>query len=245
MKRFAIAVATCATVLVAGCLGEAEYNRRLEGTLTRLKYEKTLDTFLGPPETAKFKENQVYLRPAMPLARDPQLLIQLPQGVTFDLAESFSGAATSDGQPAALPIRLLVFSSFKKPPAAATKKKAQQAPAPAQRDKAFEPAVRSLLATTYGNPDVVGMKSETVNARGRSYKRIRFNSGSGNAVRAYFYDGGNHNVALVVDVPGALANSKTANKGTDYMLESMSVGNAATAAFDGRSESSTSSGAAF
>jgi hypothetical protein len=247
MKRLGTMLATLSTVAVAGCLGAAEYDKRLEGTLELMKYQQTLDNYLNPAEQASFKEKEVYVRSPVPLTHDSATTLQVPAGA-FDLVESFSGAPTnSQGQASALPIRLHVFSRWKKPPKVPTKKGAP--PPPVVQRGNFEQEVRSLLATTYGNPEVPGLKAETVNARGRSFKRLLFKSGADSSVRAYFYDSANHNVALVVDVPSTLADAKAAGRGVDYMLETLAVGNAARAAFDGRATAggaaAASSGASF
>jgi len=243
MKRIVVLVSTCAAVLAAGCLGEPEYNRRLEGTLELMRYEQKLNDNLNPAEQSGLKEKEVYLRAPIPLAHDPQIVLPVTPG-SYDLAESFSGSpTTSGGSPSPLPIRLHVLARWKKPPKSPTKK-GEVPPQPAQRGP-FEQDVRALLASAYGNNEVVEKKAEPGKpSKGNPYKRLVFKSGTDNAVRAYFYDVGNHYVALILDVPPSLADAKAANQAADYMLETLAVGNAARTAFEGRAAPGAASGGA-
>jgi hypothetical protein len=242
MKKFVLC-GVAAWVVVAGCLGEPVYNRRLEETLEQMKYEKKINESLNKEEQGSFREKELYLRAPQPLTKGEPMITVAPG--SYDLVESFAGAPqTSSGQASPLPIRMHVLMRWKKPPQTPGKK-AAPAPPPTNRGPNFEADVRALLANVYGNPNVTSQKSESVNARGKQYKRVIFKSGADTTVRAYFYESGNHLVALVLDIPPALADAKAANQAAEYMLETMAVGNAARNAFAGRPAGDASSGASF
>ncbi len=254
MRRVLTVVVAATAVCGLGCLGENSYETRLEKTLDYLKYQQQLNTFLKPAEQGKFKELNIFLRPPMPLDKAPASNLPAAAG-QFDLAESFLGypstGSTSQGQgqgqaagggqgQGGAALQLHVLARFKKPPTAAGKK---AAPPPTNRGP-FLDDVRALIANYYGGGEAaMSGKLENVTERGRSYKRLQFQSATGNRINAYFYSQDNYDVALIWDFPPALANSPAVSSGIKYAMESFAVGRRASIAFAGGDEEEGQGGA--
>lgn len=241
MRRSAALAASIGLVLLAGC-GKS-YEKRLEATLNRMRYEQKLDQYLKPAETGKFQDLGIFLRLPKGLDKATQPGLTVDPGA-FEIAESFldttgGGAASKDGTatPAA-GLRLHVLARVKRKKAAPKK---GEAPPPEVPRGNFEADVRQVLANDLGSPDdALNKPLENNTQRNNAYKRLIFTAGNGDFIRAYFSKQGDYEVALVWDVPQAV--DKSSANGVRYSLESFATGLTALARFKGGSDDEGSAG---
>jgi hypothetical protein len=228
MKRL-LACLLSVTVVLVGC--GRSYKLRLENTVTTLKYLARLDHYLNPAVQGKFKDMQVFLRPPKPLQETEQLGLQGVGEGQFDLSASFLGQEKAAGgaepgkeaTPAGDAVLRLHVLARVKLPKRKTKKGEAAPPEPAARGE-FTADVRSVLASDYNAGDAAAtgqLKSDS--HRKNTFKRLIFTSPVNNdVVRVFFYKHGNHDVALIWDIPPAL--EKTTATGINLCLESFAVG---------------------
>jgi hypothetical protein len=229
MKRIGVLAASMSLVVVLGC-GKS-YERRLEATLTRMKYQQRLDQYLNPPEEGKFKELGIYLRTPQPMSPAQQPGLAADPGA-YELIATFLdlGGAEAKGDEAPPGIRLHVLARVKRPKKAPKK---GEPPPPAEAPRGdFISDVRSLLAGELGNNE--GALSGTPKAdtkRSNAYKRVIFTAGNGDIIKAYFYKLDIYDVALIWDIPTAA--EKATSTGVELCLESFAVGSRAANLFQG------------
>lgn len=241
MRRSAALAATMVLVLAAGC-GKS-YERRVEATLNRLRYEQKLNQYLKPAEGGKFQDLGIFLR--VPIGLEPTLQpgLAVDPGA-YEVVATFldSGGADSkkaaDAPPPAAGLRLHVLARVKRKKS--TPKKGE-APPPESPRGDFVADVRQALASDLGNTDDAQNKALDNNTQGKNaYKRLIFTAGNGDFIRAYFAKQGDYEVALIWDVPQAV--DKSSANGVRYCLESFATGPAALARFQGRNEDEPDAG---
>lgn len=233
MKRVLALVLSASTLCALGCLGQYSYEKRLETTLENLKYQQRLDAYLNPAAQGALKDVGVYVRPPRPLEKAPGSLIPVTAG-TFDAAESFTGAQAD------VPLQLHVLARLKQKPKAQPKQ--GQAPPPDAPRGNFVADVQAVLNSFYGGAVPVGGKLDNFSERNRSYRRQKFASPTGNTVDVYFFEEGNHQAALVWDIPPAAAQSPAVDPGIRLTLGSFAAGPKATNLFQGGDEDAPASG---
>jgi hypothetical protein len=237
MKRLGAVAASIGLVLAAGC--SKSYEKRLEATLNRMKYEQKLDQYLKPAETGKFQELGIYLRPPKNLEPASQPMLAVDPGA-YELIASFldtSGGTPAKGAeaaaapaPAGLRLHVLARVKRKKP----APKKGETPPPESPRGD-FVADVRQVLASELGNPDDALNKALDNSTQGRNaFKRLIFTAGNGDFIRAYFLKQDAYEVALIWDVPQAV--DKASANGVRYCLESFATGPAAIDRFQGKTD---------
>jgi hypothetical protein len=230
MRRLLALAASVSLVVILGC-GKS-YERRLEATLTRMKYQQRLDKYLNPPEEGKFKELAIYLRTPKSMSPAQQPGLAVDPGA-YDLIATFldlGGASANAAEAPQAGIRLHVLARVKRPKKAP--KKGEPPPPPESPRGDFMADVRSVLASELGNSEAAlsgTPKADT--KRTNAYKRVIFTAGNGDIIKAYFYKMDVYDVALIWDIPTAV--EKETSTGVELCLESFAVGNRAVNLFQG------------
>jgi hypothetical protein len=235
--RILTTLCTAMFLTALGC-GQQSYEDRLERTITRLRYEQRLDQFLNPPAEGAFKDMSIYLRSPKPMQLSPNFGLTEEPG-RYDLTATFlalpkaaSSASDEAGPDPSTAFRLHVLARVKK--AKSARKKGEAAPPePATPRGEFITDVRGLLASDTGAGDGVNQDPKSDKKGSNEFKRIVFTAANGNNILVYFYKQDIYEVALVWDVPEALAKGPAALTGRDLCLESFSVGRKAAANFAG------------
>jgi len=254
MKRIWAVIVSATGILIAGC-GEKLYESRLEETLSRMKYEQKLDSYLQPPAQGKFKEMNVYLRPPKPMEESKLMLTEQPG--MYDLTATFLGSPagtappTVEGQtpseaPVLPPMRLHVLGRMKAKKGTAKKGTPKPSVDPNTAGRgAFVSDVRALLAAELGpeaNPD----KSPSTDKKKKTpFKRLIYQGQSGNTIQVYFAEinKGETEVALVFDIPPALLKTPIVIPGIELSLDAFVLGRKASQMFNGGESSEGGTGA--
>lgn len=226
MNRVALSLLLTASLGIAGCLGDASYDERMQLTLENMRYKQKLDSNLIPAPQDKFKNLNVFVRPPKGLAQMPTCTLNPAPGM-FDIAETFSG-----------PITLHVLVRLKNPPKPKPAQPGQPAPpGPAADRGSFIPSVNALLAANFGAEPGA---TENVTEHSKTYKRAKFTAANGDTVTVYYYDQGSEKsgyyAALVWVIPPSSANTAPVVTGLPLTMGSFATGRAAANAFAGRAE---------
>ena len=241
MNRACAMVVSSMCVLVAGC-GLEDYEKRMESTLSTMKYQQKLNSYLQPAAQGKFKELNVYIRPPKPLEEGKLLLTE--QTDTYDLTATFIGspasspaANTGDPEPPKLPpLQMHVLSRVKAKKATPKKGDAAPAPDPSAVNRGnFVSDVRALLAGVLGpeaNPELAPKNDKKQNI---TFQRLIYQGQSGDTIQVYFADfnKGETQVAIIFDIPPALLKTPIVTQGIDLSLNAFALGNAARKLFNG------------
>lgn len=230
MKRLLGVGLVSALVVALGC---SKYEKRLEVTIERMKYQQRLDQYLKPAEGGKFQELGIHLR--VPLGMEPAKEVTIvPEEGAFDLVANFAGnagggAQAKEGTPAPQPVRLNVLARVKRKKA--PPKKGETPPPEVPRGE-FKADVRALLAASLGNPEDAQNKADAAERkRLNEYRRLIFTAGNGNIIRVYFYKQAEYDTALIWNIPPA--SERNAATGIDLCLETQAVGPRALNLFQG------------
>lgn len=230
MKRLLGVGLVSALVVALGC---SKYEKRLEVTVERMKYQQRLDQYLKPAEGGKFQELGIHLR--VPLGMEPSKEVTIvPEEGAFDLVANFAGRApggaqAKEGAPAPQPLRLNVLARVKRKKAAPKK---GEAPPPEVPRGDFRADVRALLAASLGNPEDAQNKADAAERkRLNEYRRLIFNAGNGNIIKVYFYKQAEYDTALIWNIPPA--DERNAATVIDLCLETQAVGPRALNLFQG------------
>lgn len=232
MKRLLGVGLMSALVVALGC---GKYEKRLEVTVERMKYQQRLNQYLKPAEGGKFQELGIHLR--VPLGMEPAKEVSVvPEEGAFDLVANFADSAGGGGQAkdgaAAQPLRLNVLARVKRKKAAPKK---GEAPPPEVPRGDFKADVRALLAASLGNPEDAQNKADAAERkRLNEYRRLIFTAGNGNIIRVYFYKQAEYDTALIWNIPPAA--ERTAATAIDLCLETQAVGPRALNLFQGGSD---------
>lgn len=236
MRRFSALSAGVGLMLLAAGCGRS-YEKRLEATLTQMKYQQKLDQYLSEPAGDPLKSLGIYLRTpkGMSMATQPGLAADPSQyelNATF-LGEGGGGAAEKGGEAPAPVLRLHTLARVKRPKRAA-KKGEPPPPEPAPRGK-FIDDVRQLLAAELGNPEEALTKAaQDDTQKNNKFKRVLFGAGNGDTIKVYFFKEGESEVALIWAIPPSV--DKSSANGVRYCLESLAVGPKAQRMFQGGSD---------
>jgi hypothetical protein len=237
MRRAVIVVLSTASCLLLGLGCGGSYEKRLEATLTRMKYQQALDQFTQPATDA-FKAQNIYFRAPKPLTPTQQPGLNPAPGqydlvATFvDLPPALPANAAKDAPPPGAPLRVHVLARVnrKKPPA----KKKDEAPAePAAPRGPFVEDVRNLLASELGSQDVITASLQNNKRRNNDFKQLVFTAPNNDSVRVYFFKQGDYDMALVWDIPPGQEKSPAVVTGADYAMGALAVGPRAAVAFQG------------
>ncbi len=235
MKRLLGVGAMSALVLVL-VLGCGKYEKRLDVTIERMKYQQRLDQYLKPAEGGKFQELGIHLR--VPLDMNPAREVTIvPEEGAFDLVANFAGSAPAgeqakEGGAAPPPLRLNVLARVKRKKAAPKK---GETPPPEVPRGDFKADVRALLAASLGNPEDAQNKADAAERkRLNEYRRLIFTAGNGNIIRVYFYKQAEYDTALIWNIPPAA--ERNAATAIDLCLETQAVGARALNLFQGGSD---------
>jgi hypothetical protein len=235
--RILTTLCTAMLLTALGC-GQQSYEDRLGRTIARLRYQQRLDQFLNPPAEGAFKDMNIYVRSPKPMQLSPNLGLTDEPG-QYDLAATFlalpKSAPSAEGDAGPDPsaaFRLHVLARVKKSKSAKKKGEAPP-PEPATPRGEFTSDVRGLLAADTGAGDAVNQTPKSDKKGSNDFKRIVFTAANGNNILVYFYKQDIYDVALIWDVPVALAKGPAALTGRDLCLESFSVGRKAAANFAG------------
>jgi hypothetical protein len=233
MKRLLGVGLVTALIVAVGC---SKYEKRLDSTLERMKYQQRLDQNLKPAEAGKFQELGIHLR--VPLGMDPAKEVQVvPEEGVYDLVANFAdsaagGAQAKEGAAPPQPLRLNVLARVKRKKA--PPKKGESPPPEVPRGE-FKADVRALLAASLGNPeDAQGKADAAERKRNNEYRRLIFTAGNGNTVRVYFYKVAEYDVALIWNLPPG-ADRKSGGP-IELSLETLAVGPRAQNLFQGGSD---------
>jgi hypothetical protein len=220
MRRVAATAATAILLLAGGC-GLNSYEKRMDSTLERMRYEARLNKNLTPaPTKPKWEELSVYIRPPKNLAQAKEFLLTAPEPGKFDLEASF----IEEGKQ-----QLHVLVRRKMPKGAAKKK----APSPADTaDRTdFNRDVLSVLSTSYSPPEeLTSAKFKATTEKKNEYKKATF-SVNEKGVEVYLFKKEPYEVALIFEYP---TTERTAvSSKISLCLESFRVGESAKAQFAG------------
>jgi hypothetical protein len=235
MKRLLGVGLVAAGIVAVGC---SKYEKRLDSTLERMKYQQRLDQYLKPAEAGPFRDLGIHLRvpKGMNAAKEVQVV---PEEGAFDLVANFAdpaagggGAQAKEGAPPPQPLRLNVLARVKRKKA--PPKKGETPPPEVPRGE-FKADVRALLAASLGNPEDAQNKADAAERkRNNEYRRLIFTAGNGNVVRAYLYKIAEYDVALIWNIPPAA--ERAAATPIDLSLETLAVGPRALNLFQGGSD---------
>ena len=230
MRRSGVLLACALLITVVGCAGRASYEKRMESTISYLKYRKRLDANLMPPPTdKKFTDLAIYVRPPKEEAEAKAFQLRAPEGA-YDLEASFNDKAESA-------LHILARVKLPKKPAAKGAPAPPATPAAARGD--FAGDVVLVLGEVFGPSDTLQVskfkeetKTSIEGAPKNQFKRLIFTSGN-KEVAVYLYKKEIHDVALifVYDVKARQAISSK----IDLCLGSFAVGPRATNAYNGGS----------
>lgn len=234
MKRLLGVGLMAALIVIVGC---SKYEKRLDVTIERMKYQQRLDQYLKPAEAGKFQELGIHLR--VPQGLDPAREVTIvPEEGLFDLVANFvdnaaaGGAEAKEGAPPPQPLRLNVLARVKRKKAPPKK---GEAPPPEVPRGEFKADVRALLAASLGNPEDAQNKADAAERkRLNEYRRLIFTAGNGNTIRVYFYKQGEYDTALIWNLPPGA--ERTAATPIDLCLETQAVGPRAQNLFQGGSD---------
>jgi hypothetical protein len=221
-----IPLAAC--VVLTGC-GVQSYEKRMQTTLSNMRYRMRLDANLQPGVEGKLKEEAVYLRPPTYAAKAPDFLLNPPPAGMFDIAESFDGTPQTGAGEGSPRVRLHVLGRVKKKRATPAKGAPAPAAAPAAQGD-FQTDVRNLLATAFGPAASTTAIKKGIRKRSNTYDLLTFNAANGSVVSAYFLKQNEFEVALVWDVPPDVR--AQSSSGVDLCLESFAVGRRAATLFE-------------
>lgn len=244
-KRAAAMTATAGLILILGC--GRSYEDRLAKTIQRLQYQERLDRNLEPAAQGKFKDLSVFIRPPKPLQAAQAFGLTDNPG-QFDLSGTFLGVPKADGTPAKkegeaeaeaapaeVPLRLHVMARVKKAKKT-TKKGEPPPPEPATPRGDFTADVRALIANDLPGEQAGAAALKNDNKRDNAFKRLIYSAANGDSIRAYFYKVGDHEVALVFDIPPPLDKSKKVENAITLALESFAAGPKAVRRFASESQ---------
>jgi hypothetical protein len=224
MKRLVWLMLGMVSLGVAGCLGDASYDERMQRTLDNMRYQQKLDANLMSAPQEKFKALSVFVRPPKGLKQISSLLRPAPG--TFEIVETFQG-----------PPNLHVLVRKNPPPKPAPPKPGQPAPPPPAARGPFVSDVNTLLGQTFGAEPG---KQESVTEHGKAYKRAKFTSAAGETVTVYYYEQGSskngYDAALVWVIPPKAAKTAPVVTGIPLTMGSFATGRGAANAFAGRAE---------
>jgi hypothetical protein len=212
-------LALLTVVAASGCLGEGPYEERISRYLEDKQMEGKRNNLL---DSATQNLDAVDLEFRLPknVAPTPQPFLAVPQG-SFDLAQAYAGISGSDATAEGVPLQLLVLGRLKKPKPPA---EGQPAPPPPGPRNAFLEEVRAIV----GLPEAPKPVDEAHG--GVAFKRFDVRRPNPNApdqilstLQVYLFDQGNHEVALLFDVPSAMANSPLATEALPVSLSTLKV----------------------
>ncbi len=230
MRRVSAMLLSASFMIACGC-GKPAYDKRLEATIEKIRYQAELNKKLSlPPATTdgKFVEMQVFVRPPKGDTYIKTFFLGEPTPGIFDLTESFTDKATGHA-----------FHTI------ARVKQAKKAPAKGQPAAAAEPAVArgeftadllAFLQQVYGAADEIQpAKLKNEKKKNNDFRKLSFvTTGANNVsttVQVFIYKKEPHDVALVFVMPTANVAKQLST--IDLCLESFAVGNKAKSAYSG------------
>ena len=186
--RRSLAALISATMLLTfvGC--SARYDKRLETTLDRMKYEKRLnDNLAEPPKEGPIKELNVYVRPPKPMVEAKEFGLGTASAGLFDVEKTFFA-----GENTFLHVMARVKQP-KKPPA----KGAAPADTPPQARGQFLDDVLNVLKGVYGEEEgFAAAKFKDDPHKPNSFRRSIVTA-NGKTIEVYTYKLDIYDVALV------------------------------------------------
>jgi len=231
MRRVLATLGT-AFLLVAGGCGLNSYEKRLDLTLEKMRYEERLNNMLMPAESSgKWQELAIYLRPPKSMKAATEFLLPPTEPGKFDLEKSFFEDQKQS---------LHVLARLKRAKTASKKK----APSPADTaDRSnFSRDIINVLTTSFTPPDELTnamFKPET--KKNNEYKQATLTLPD-KVVKVYFYKKEPYDVALIFEIPPAEVSNVTGK--LNLCLESFAVGRRAENAFKGTGSDDESAGPA-
>jgi hypothetical protein len=228
MRRLFTILMTASLLVAAGC--GSSYEKRLEETLDRMRYEAKLDKNLMPPpkkEEGKFVESAIFIRPPKNFKHSKEFTLTVLEAGRFDLDASFLDEKVANES-------LHVLARINRPKAADKKKAAAPADAVVRGD--FNADVVGVVNSAYSAElDVAKFKEETKKS-GNKFKRAPAFESNGKNVQVFIYGTKNdqHQVALIFEYPKE--EHTTMNPKIELCLDSFAVGKKAQRAYAGEDE---------
>ncbi len=221
MRRVWLMIASASLITAIGC-GKENYDKRMEKSLEKMKYDQRIKKNLmpEPKDDKKFTDLAIYVRP--PKEEVAAKTGELPVGEgQFDLDASFY-----DNTDSKLHV-LARVKRAKKPPA----KGAPPAPAPTARG-GFDGDVLTVVSSVFGSPDALLTPKfvEEQTKRGNRFKRLIFSAGEAE-VKIYIYKKDNYEVALIF-VYNTKLKGPISTK-IDMCLDTFATGQTATNLYNG------------
>ncbi|WP_422926266.1 hypothetical protein [Singulisphaera sp. PoT] len=222
MRRVLATLGTASLLLAAGC-GLQSYEKRIDLTLEKMKYEERLNRMLMPADTSgKWQEMNIYLRAPKDMAAAKEFLLPPTEPGKFDLEKSFFDQSKQQS--------LHVLARTKKAKAAAGKKKAATPADTADRSN-FSRDVITVLTTAFSPPDEVTnamFKPET--KKNNEFKQATLTLPD-KVIKTYLYKKEPYDVALIFEIPTAEVSNLTGKM--NLSLESFATGKKAENALKG------------
>lgn len=227
MRRLLTVVMTASLLVAAGC--GTSYEKRLEETLDRMRYEAKLDKNLMPPpkkDEGKFVESAIFIRPPKNFKHSKEFTLTVLEPGKFDLDSSFLDEKVANES-------LHVLGRINRPKAPDKKKAA--APDAAVRGDFASDVVAVVNSAYSADLDVAKFKEETKKS-GNKFKRAPAFESNGKNVQVFIYGTktDQHQVALIFEYPKE--EHATMNPRIELCLDSFSVGKKAQRAYAGDQE---------
>ena len=222
MRRVWVLISSALLVTSFGC-GKESYEKRLNRTLEKLKYENRIrKNLMEAVNEKKFQDLGIYIRPPKDEAYAKTGQLPVTEG-QFDLDASFNDKSDAS---------LHLLARVKMPKKAPTKG-APPPPPPPQRGE-FAGDVIGVLSTVFGSPDVLQTpKFSEENKKQNRFRRLIFNANDKD-INVYLYKQDGHEVALIFVYDPKLKNQLSSK--IELCLESFATGEKAKRLFSGGGE---------
>ena len=221
MRRLLMLSISGALILALGCT--QRYEKRMDQTITELKYERELNKYLDPaPAEGKLKELDIYVRPPKGLVASKEFLLPGVQPGQFDVERTFHEGTKS----------LLHVLARKKMAKKAPAKGAPAEPPVARGD--FNSDVLKALKEAFGDDENIALeKFKDDPHKANKFRRAIFTS-NGKKVEVFLTKVDPYDVAIIYVFDPA--DDKVIEPKIRYSLEAFALGDKAKNKYAGTSE---------
>ncbi len=222
MRRVLAMLGTACLLMAAGC-GLNSYEKRLDLTLEKMRYEERLNKMLMPAETGgKWQELAIYLRPPKSMKAATDFLLPPTEPGKFDLEKSFFEDQKQS---------LHLLARLKRAKSAPGKKKAPSPADTADRTN-FTRDIITVLTTSFSPPDeLTAAMFKALKQKDNEFKAATL-ALPDKEVKVYFYKKEPYDIALIFEIPKEEVSNVTGK--LNLCLESFAVGKRAENSFKGK-----------